>query len=64
MSLTTLTPAERAERKRAVESATHSLEMEGLALPAESAADAADYIAGKIDAEGLVDRARVRHGLA
>ncbi|WP_366942195.1 hypothetical protein [Gordonia sp. (in: high G+C Gram-positive bacteria)] len=64
MSRTTLTSAQRAERERAVGAAIHSLEMEGLTLPAESAADATDYIAGRIDAAGLVARARMRHGLA
>ncbi|MFT3799197.1 antitoxin VbhA family protein [Microbacterium sp.] len=63
MSLTTITAAERAEREKAVEQATHSLAMEGLTPSEESQQDDADYIAGKIDSAELVARARARYGL-
>jgi hypothetical protein len=52
------------ERRRIVEDAEHSGEMEGLHVDAGTGADAAEYIAGRIDSHELVARARARYGLA
>ena len=59
-----ITEAERAERERRVEDAIHSNEMEGLHVNADTLADADDYVAGRIDSDELVARARARYGLA
>ena len=55
---------DRAERQRRVEDAIHSNEMEGLHANADTLADADDYVAGRIDSDELVARARARYGLA
>jgi hypothetical protein len=55
---------DRAERQQAVDEAVHSSEMEGLPVTAETRADADDYVAGRIDADALVERVRERYGLA
>jgi hypothetical protein len=59
-----ITGAERAERQRRVEDAVHSNEMEGLQVNGDTLADADDYVAGRIDSDELVARARARYGLA
>jgi hypothetical protein len=59
-----ITGAERAERQRRVEDAVHSNEMEGLQVNGDTLADADDYVAGRIDSDELVTRARARYGLA
>lgn len=51
-----------AERAVVVEEAVHSVEMEGLDVTPETAADAADYVSGRISVAELVERVRVRHG--
>ena len=58
------TQHDRAERQRRVEDAIHSNEMEGLHVNADTLADADDYVAGRIDSDELVARARARYGLA
>jgi hypothetical protein len=67
VSIQTLTLAERiaqAEREQVVEAAVHSGEMEGLHVDPATRADAGEYIAGVIDSDELVARARARYGLA
>ena len=51
-------------RERIVEEAMHSGEMEGLHVDPATRADAAEYVAGRIDSDELVARARARYGLA
>lgn len=50
-------------RERVVEEAVHSGEMEGLQVDAATRSDADAYVAGRIDSDELVARARVRYGL-
>ena len=57
------TESERAVRQRRVEDAIHSNEMEGLHGNADTLADADEYVAGRIDSDELVARARARYGL-
>jgi hypothetical protein len=47
-----------------VEHAIHNNEMEGLHVNADTLADASEYIAGRIDSDELVARARARYRLA
>jgi Antitoxin VbhA len=58
-----ITESERGERRRRVEDAIHSNEMEGLHVNADTLADADEYVAGRIDSDELVARARPRYGL-
>ncbi|GAA1325478.1 hypothetical protein ACFSWE_00010 [Leucobacter albus] len=51
------------ERERRVAEAIHSGEMEGLEVSQAGQADAQEYIAGRIDSDELVARARARYGL-
>lgn len=51
------------ERKRRIIEAIHSSEMDGVQVSKAGLADAQDYIAGRIDSDELVARARSRHGL-
>ncbi|WP_043641721.1 antitoxin VbhA family protein [Nocardioides alkalitolerans] len=51
------------ERERRVAEAIHSGEMEGLTVSARGRDDAAEYVAGRIDSDELVARARSRYGL-
>ncbi|WP_034285485.1 antitoxin VbhA family protein [Schaalia suimastitidis] len=51
------------ERKLRVAEAIHSGEMEGLSVTPVGRKDAAEYIAGRIDSDELVARARARYGL-
>ena len=60
MSTVTTTQA---ERERRVAEAIHSGEMEGLSVSPAGRADAQEYIAGRIDSDELVARARARYGL-
>ncbi len=55
--------ADVAARRRIVEEAVHSSELEGLAVSSETLQDAEEYINGEIDAHELVTRTRARHGL-
>ncbi len=48
----------------AVQDAIHNNEMEGLHVNADTLADADEYVAGRIDSDELVARARARYGLA
>jgi hypothetical protein len=59
-----ITPTELAEREHRVDEAIHSGEMEGLRVTAGTRADADDYVAGRIDSDELVERARARYRLA
>lgn len=52
-----------AERERYVAEAIHSSEMEGLSVSEAFREDSQEYIAGRIDSDELVARARARHGL-
>lgn len=53
----------RDERERRVKEAIHSGEMEGLQVSEATRADAQEYVAGQIDSDELVARARARYGL-
>lgn len=57
------TEVDQVERQRWVAEAIHSEEMEGLSVTPETRADANDYVAGLIDSEELMARARARYGL-
>lgn len=63
MSASTVTACEQAERGRRVGEAIHSGEMEGLHVTPATRADADEYVAGRIDSDELVARARARYGL-
>lgn len=52
-----------AERELRVAEAIHNGEMEGLTVTAAGRQDAQEYIAGRIDSDELVERARSRYGL-
>lgn len=56
-------PPDEAERARWVEEAVHSARMEGLELAPEDAADAADYVAGRISIAEYGQRTRARYGV-
>lgn len=64
MATSTVTTTTEAERQRRVEEGIHSGEMEGLHLSEAGQADAEEYVAGRIDSDELVARARARYGLA
>jgi len=63
MTTVTITATERAERERAVAESIHSGEMEGFYVSQAARDDSADYVAGRVDADELVARARARYGL-
>lgn len=63
MSTPTISPEARRERERRVAEAMHSGEMEGFSVSPAGQADAGEYIAGTIDSDELVARARARYGL-
>ncbi|WP_159624793.1 hypothetical protein [Actinomyces sp. zg296] len=64
MATTTATIATTAaERYLRVAEAIHSVEMEGLTVTESGRQDAREYIAGRIDSDELVARARARYGL-
>ncbi len=52
-----------AEREFRVNEAIHSGEMEGLTVTADGRKDAQEYVAGHIDSDELVARARARYDL-
>lgn len=52
-----------AERARQVEEAVHSVRMEGLALSPAGAADAAEYVSGRITLDEYGRRTRARYGV-
>jgi len=54
---------DRDERQRRVAEAQHNGEMEGFTVDPETKVDSDDYIAGVIDSDELVARARSRYGL-
>jgi antitoxin VbhA-like protein len=58
-----LAEAERAVRAQRVAAAIHNGAMEGAVVTPATRADAADYVAGRIDADELVARTRTRYGL-
>ena len=60
MSASTMTSA---ERERRVAEALHSGEMEGFTVDPATKNDSDDYVAGEIDSDELVARARARYGL-
>jgi len=60
----TSTSRSEAERARQVEEAVHSVRMEGLDLAPEDAADAAEYVAGRITLDEYGSRTRARYGVA
>jgi len=57
------TPSSEAQRWFALEQAEHSGEMEGLHVDPATRADAAEWVAGRIDVDELVARGRARYGL-
>jgi hypothetical protein len=59
-----LREAERTVRAQRVAAALHNGAMEGAEVTPATRADAADYVAGRIDADELVARTRLRYGLA
>lgn len=63
MATSAMTATTEAERERRVAEAVHSGEMEGLRVTPATRADAQEYIAGRIDSDELVARARARYGL-
>lgn len=63
MTATTAAATSRAERERRVQQAMHSGEMEGFTVDPATKRDSDDYIAGIIDSDELVARARARYGL-
>lgn len=63
MATSIITTTTEAERERRVAEAIHSGEMEGLQVSPAGRADAQEYIAGRIDSDELVARARARYGL-
>lgn len=52
-----------AERARQVEEAVHSVRMEGLDLAPAGAADAAEYVSGRITLDEYGRRTRARYGV-
>lgn len=63
MAMPVVTTATSVQRERVVADAIHSGEMEGLRVDTDTQADAAEYIAGRIDSDELVARTRARYGL-
>jgi len=63
VTTSTVTATTEAERERRIAEAVHSGEMEGLHVTPAGRADAGEYIAGRIDSDELVARARARYGL-
>ena len=63
MTTSTVATITEAQRERRVAEAIHSGEMEGLSVSPAGRADAQEYIAGRIDSDELVARARARYGL-
>jgi hypothetical protein len=55
--------ASRKERARSVAEGIYSAAMEGADVTDEYRHDADEYVAGRIDADELVDRTRSRYGL-
>jgi hypothetical protein len=51
------------ERRRRVEVAVHSGQMEGLTITSATRGDAEDYVEGTISSSELVRRVRARYGL-
>ncbi|MDR1214619.1 MAG: antitoxin VbhA family protein [Propionibacteriaceae bacterium] len=55
--------AGREQRQRLLDEAIHSSEMAGAVVSDELRADGARYVAGLIDPEEMLDRARARYGI-
>jgi hypothetical protein len=53
-----------AERQRRLDEAIHSSEMEGAVISSELRADGARYVAGLIDPEEMLDRAKARYDIS
>jgi hypothetical protein len=63
MATSTSTATTTTQREGRVAEAIHSGQMEGLTVTPAGRTDAEGYIAGRIDADELVARARARYGL-
>lgn len=63
MATSSTTTTTEAEREHRVAEAIHNGEMEGLHVSPAGRADAQEYIAGRINSDELVTRARARYGL-
>ena len=63
MATFTVAESGETERGRRVAEAIHGGEMEGLHVTPAGQADAQEYVAGRIDSDELVARARARYGL-
>ena len=63
MTARTEPDADRAHRQRLLDEAFHSSEMEGAVVSDELRADGARYVAGLIDPEEMLDRAKARYGI-
>lgn len=63
MATSTSTAATTTQRGQRVAEAIHSGEMEGLTVTPAGRTDAEEYIAGRINSDELVARARARYGL-
>lgn len=60
MSVSVVSAPARDARRAAVDESRHSLEMEGLTLPAEAETDSELFIAGELTADDMVARAKAR----
>ncbi|MDR1264156.1 MAG: hypothetical protein LBK42_00955 [Propionibacteriaceae bacterium] len=56
-------PDQERRRQRRLDEAIHSSEMEGAVITAELRADGARYVAGLIDPEEMLERAKARYGI-
>jgi hypothetical protein len=54
---------EREYRQRRLEEAIHSSEMEGATISVELRADGARYVAGLINPDEMLERAKARYGI-
>ncbi len=63
MSTSMIPKTTQLDRERLVMEAIHSGEMEGLRVTPSAQRDANEYIAGTIDSDALIARARARYGL-
>jgi hypothetical protein len=56
--------SDHSNREHLVAEAIHSAEMEGLVVSEAAVADSAAYVAGQIESDELISRARARYGLS
>lgn len=61
--MTTPSDAERARRQHSVDVALHSTALEGGQVSDKARADLADYVAGLVDIDELIERARARYSI-